>query len=157
MATAVASDKLNLDIDPRHQNPMIVRLINMVMQRGKQNLARNIVYKALEISADRLKADPIDVLTQVVKNVSPILEVKSQRVGGATFQIPIEVRGTRQLTLAFRWLIAAAKARTGKPMAEKLADEFTDAYNNQGNAVRRREETHKMAEANRAFAHYARR
>jgi small subunit ribosomal protein S7 len=124
------------------------------MRRGKKSIATTLVYDALEIMGERTGKNPVDVFEQALKNVGPVMEVRPRRVGGATYQVPMEVPGSRRMTLAMRWVIDASKGRTGKSFAEKLSAELLDAYNNQGNAVRKREETHKMAEANRAFSHY---
>jgi len=125
------------------------------MERGKKTVAQSIVYGALEIVKEKSKQDPLAVFDAAMKNVAPILEVKSKRVGGANYQIPVEVRGERRIALAMRWLIGAAKTKKGRPMREKLAQEFMEASMNQGDAVKKRADVHRMAEANRAFAHYA--
>lgn len=125
------------------------------MQNGKKSVAQKIVYSAFDILKEKTKKNPIEVFEGAMKNVSPLLEIKSKRVGGANYQVPMPVRGDRKNALAFRWLIAAAKARKGKPMREKLALELLDAYNKEGAAVRKRDDVHRMAEANRAFAHFA--
>jgi len=124
------------------------------MRRGKKSTATHLVYDALEIIGERTGKNPVDVFEQALKNVGPVMEVRPRRVGGATYQVPMEVPSSRRMTLAMRWVIDASKGRTGKSFSEKLSAELLDAYNNQGNAVRKREETHKMAEANRAFSHY---
>jgi len=140
--------------DPQYQSFTVARVINGVMTRGKKSLAQAIVYKALDIVAKQVKKDPVDTLEQALKNVTPLLEVKPRRVGGATYQVPIEVRVDRGRSLAMRWLVRSARARGGKSMAEKLAAEVMDAAQGQGAAIKKREDTHKMAEANRAFVHY---
>ena len=140
--------------DVRFQNVVISSFINRIMRRGKKSVATTLVYDALEIMGERTGKNPVDVFEQALKNVGPVMEVRPRRVGGATYQVPMEVPGSRRMTLAMRWVIDASKGRTGKSFAEKLSAELLDAYNNQGNAVRKREETHKMAEANRAFSHY---
>ena len=140
--------------DVRYQNVVISSFINRIMRRGKKSTATTLVYDALEIMGERTGKNPVDVFEQALKNVGPVMEVRPRRVGGATYQVPMEVPGSRRMTLAMRWVIDASKVRTGKSFAEKLSAELLDAYNNQGNAVRKREETHKMAEANRAFSHY---
>lgn len=140
--------------DAKYSNTTVARLINRVMTRGKRSLAEGIVYDALQVIEQREGKDPVTVLEQAVKAATPLLEVKPRRVGGATYQVPVEVRPTRSLSLALRWLVAAARARSGKTMAEKLAMELSDASRGQGATVKKREDTHKMAEANRAFAHY---
>ncbi len=141
--------------DPKFSNKTISRFINMMIEDGKKWNAESIVYGALNIVAQKTqKSDPVEVLTKAVDNVRPLLELKSRRVGGATYQIPIEVRGDRGASLALRWIRNAARNRKGKPMQQKLADEILEAFNGQGTAVKKREEVHKMAEANRAFSHY---
>jgi len=140
--------------DARYNNLIVARLINKVMLNGKKATAERIVYDALQIMEQHERQAPVTVLEQAVKNATPVLEVKPRRVGGATYQVPVEVRPTRSLSLAMRWLIKSARARTGKSMAQKLAAELTDASRGQGATVKKREDTHKMAEANRAFAHY---
>jgi small subunit ribosomal protein S7 len=124
------------------------------MERGKKGLARGIVYQAFDIIEDKFHRNPSEVFNQAIRNVTPVLEVRPRRVGGATYQIPIEIRGDRRQSLAIRWLLKAAQARSGKTMAEKLAHELWDASQNTGAAVKKKEDTHRMAEANKAFAHY---
>lgn len=140
--------------DSKYSNLNISRFINKIMICGKKATAELIVYGALGIIEQQQKTDPAVVLEQAIKNVTPLLQVKARRVGGATYQVPVEVAADRGLSLAIRWLIASARARQGKSMAEKLAAEFTDAFKGQGPTIKKREDTHKMAEANRAFAHY---
>jgi len=140
--------------DPKYQNLLVGAFINKTMQRGKKSLAERIVYEALDLVAQKMKRDPVEVFEQAVRNASPVVEVRPRRVGGATYQVPIEVPAHRRVSLAMRWILAAARARTGRPMAERLAAEIMDAANNTGVAVKRREDTHRMAEANKAFAHY---
>lgn len=142
--------------DRIYDNQLVQRLINKVMKNGKKSVAEALVYKAIESAAKQTKKDGIDVLETAIKNITPVLEVKSRRIGGATYQIPFEVRGTRQIHLALMWIIQAARSRKGKDFASALADEIIAAYNNTGESVKKREDTHKMAEANRAFAHLAR-
>jgi small subunit ribosomal protein S7 len=125
-----------------------------MMHNGKKSLAQRIMYDALDLVAERAKREPVEVFEQALKNVMPMIEVKPRRVGGSTYQVPIEVEPYRRLTLAMRWIIQAARARGGRGMSEKLAAELMDAAQNQGAAVKRREDTHRMAEANRTFAHY---
>jgi len=141
--------------DPRCGSLVVAKLVNYIMQNGKKSVAQKIVYSAFDILKEKTKKNPIEVFEGAMKNVSPLLEIKSKRVGGANYQVPMPVRGDRKNALAFRWLIAAAKARKGKPMREKLALELLDAYNKEGAAVRKRDDVHRMAEANRAFAHFA--
>ncbi len=140
--------------DAKHNNITVARLINKVILNGKKTTAERIVYQALEIVEKREGREPVSVLEAAVHNATPLLEVKPRRVGGATYQVPVEVRQGRNTALAIRWLLKSARVRTGKSMAEKLASELIDASKGQGAAVKKREDTHKMAEANRAFAHY---
>ena len=141
--------------DPKFGNKTISRFVNMLMIDGKKWNAESIVYGSLEVVAQKTqKADPLEVLNKAVDNVRPLLELKSRRVGGATYQIPVEVKGDRGVSLALRWIRNAARGRKGKPMQQRLADEILDAYHGQGTAVKKKEEIHKMAEANRAFSHY---
>ncbi|HEY55359.1 MAG TPA: 30S ribosomal protein S7 [Dehalococcoidia bacterium] len=140
--------------DAKYHNEIVARLINRVMKWGKKSTAEAVVYSALDIMEKKGAKEPVTVLEQAVKNVTPQLEVKPRRVGGATYQVPVEVRPERGLSLALRWLVASARARGGKSMAEKLAAELGDASQGQGVTAKKREDTHRMAEANRAFAHY---
>jgi small subunit ribosomal protein S7 len=140
--------------DPRYNNVQLQSFINRVMKDGKKSVAAHVIYEALDMIGERTKKDPIEMFEQVLRNVAPAMEVRPRRVGGATYQVPMEVAPDRQFALATRWLIAAARGRSGKNFAEKLAAECMDALNKTGNAVKKREETHKMAEANRAFSHY---
>ena len=129
---------------------------NKVMLHGKKSVAEKIVYQALATAGERLNRDGLEVFEQALRNSSPTIEVKPKRVGGSTYQVPVEVKADRRIALAIRWLLTAARSRSGKPMFERLAAELMDAYNNTGATVKRREEVHRMAEANRAFSHYAR-
>ena len=140
--------------DAKYQNVTVARLINKVMMRGQKRGAERIMYGALQIMEQKEQKPPVTILEQAVRNASPLLQVKSRRVGGATYQVPVEVRPERSLSLAMRWLVKSARARAGKSMAEKLAAELIDASKGQGATVKKRDDTHKMAEANRAFAHY---
>ncbi len=140
--------------DPRYSNVTVQRLINKIMLSGKKATAEGIVYGAMEIMEARMKKPALEVLEQGVRNATPMIEVRPRRVGGATYQVPMEIREDRRMALALRWLIASARKRSGKTMADKLASELMDAFQNQGATVKKREDTHKMAEANRAFAHY---
>ncbi len=140
--------------DAKFGSETVARVINKIMLNGKKSVAESIVYDALDIMEQREKQDPVGMLKQAIRNATPLLEVKPRRVGGATYQVPVEVRRGRDTTLAIRWLIKAARARTGRSTAEKLASELIDGAKSQGAAVKKREDTHKMAEANRAFAHY---
>jgi small subunit ribosomal protein S7 len=133
---------------------VVTTLVNMIMERGKRTVAQRIVYTAFERVSEKVgKGDPVDLIMGALENVRPKLEVKSRRVGGATYQVPVEVSFERQQSLAFRWMVGAARKRKGVPMNEALADEIVDAYNNTGAIVKKKEETHRMAQANRAFAH----
>jgi small subunit ribosomal protein S7 len=140
--------------DVRYNSVLVTGFVNRMMRRGKRSTGTRVVYGAFDLITARAKRDPLEVFEQAVKNASPMLEVKPRRVGGATYQVPVEVGTERRTALAMRWLLAAARSRGGKSMSEKLAGELLDAANNTGSAIKRREETHKMAEANRAFAHY---
>jgi small subunit ribosomal protein S7 len=141
--------------DPRFHSPLVTRLVNTVMERGKRTLAQRIVYGAFDrIVTKNPAANPLEVLQRAVDNVKPRLEVKARRVGGATYQVPLEVPPDRQMALAMRWLVDFADARKGVPMGEALAAEIMDAYQGQGNAIRKRDDVHKMAQANKAFAHF---
>ncbi len=140
--------------DPRYNNRVMAKFINSVMTRGKKSLAEKIVYTALDSVESRMKRPALDVFEQAMRNVTPVIEVKPRRVGGSTYQVPVEIRGDRRQALAIRWIIRSARARSGRSMAEKLAAEFMDAANNTGATVRRREEVHRMAESNKAFSHY---
>ena len=140
--------------DVRYNSEQVQSFINRVMKSGKKSTASRVVYGAFELIEERIKQSPLEVFEKAMKNVSPVMEVKPRRVGGATYQVPMEVPAHRRFALATRWIIAASRARSGKSFAEKLAGELIDAANSQGASVRRREETHKMAEANRAFSHY---
>ncbi len=139
--------------DPKYGSEQLAKFINMVMKSGKKSTAERIVYGALEHVSAR-KAEPLATLDQALENTRPLVEVKSRRVGGATYQVPVEVRPVRQNALAMRWMIDAARARSEKSMAERLAGELMDAADNRGNAVKKREDVHRMAEANKAFSHY---
>ena len=140
--------------DPVYQNPLVTQLINKVLLHGKKTVAEHTVYKALEIISERTSNDPVITLKKAVENVRPMLEVRSRRVGGATYQVPVEVRPNRGTTLALRWLVNFSRARRENSMSERLVAEIMDAANGAGASVKRREDMHKMAEANRAFAHY---
>jgi small subunit ribosomal protein S7 len=140
--------------DPKFGSEVLSRFMNAVMYDGKKSVAETIVYGALDLVENRAKAEPLGVFTQALDNVSPSIEVRSRRVGGATYQVPVEVRPERRQALAIRWLIIAARARNEKTMVERLSGELLDASNNRGTAVKKREDTHRMAEANRAFSHY---
>jgi small subunit ribosomal protein S7 len=140
--------------DPKYQNIVIAKFVNRLMSQGKKSTAQGVFYDAFEILAKQQK-DPLQVFDEAIRNVSPIVEVKSKRIGGANYQVPREVRGERKLSLAIRWIIEAAKSKKGKPMAEKLAEELLLAAKNEGNAIKKKLDMHRMAEANKAFAHFA--
>jgi len=140
--------------DPRYQSVLVSHLINVIMYSGKKSTAEGIVYGAIEVLENRTKKPGIEALEQAIRNATPMIEVRPRRVGGATYQVPMEIREDRRLALALRWLIQNSRKRAGKSMVDKLSAELFDAHNNQGNTVKKREDTHKMAEANRAFAHY---
>ena len=140
--------------DARYDNVTVAKFINKIMTCGKKSTAEKIVYSALASIEARESKDPVTVLEQAVRNATPQLEVKSRRIGGATYQVPVEVRPERSLSLSIRWLVASARARPGKSMIEKLAGELSDAAKGQGVTIKKRDDTHRMAEANRAFAHY---
>ena len=140
--------------DARYNNKNVAVFINKVMQRGKKSVAERIMYDALERLEQQTSRNPLDIFEQAVRNATPAIEVKPRRVGGATYQVPVDIRAERRLALAMRWLLRAARARGGRSMAEKLAAELLDAASGQGATIKRREDTHRMAEANRAFVHY---
>jgi len=140
--------------DPLYNSTLVSRFTNNLMKRGKKSVAQKILYDSFAIIGEKVGKPPLEVFNRAIENVKPDLEVKSRRVGGATYQVPIEVRSERKIALAIRWLITYANARHGKSMGEKLADEFIDAYNNTGATIKKKEDTRKMAEANKAFAHY---
>ena len=146
--------KRELFQDARYQSVLVSRLINKIMLCGKKSTSESIVYDALQTIEQRMNKPPVAVLEQAVRNATPLLEVKPRRVGGATYQVPVEVRPDRSLSLAMRWLVKSTRARAGKSMGEKLAAELIDAAQQQGATIKKREDTHRMAEANRAFAHY---
>ena len=140
--------------DPKYGSVLIAKFINNLMRQGKKSTAERVLYEALEIVERRTKEEPAKMFEQALENVRPVTEVRSARVGGSTYQVPIEVRPRRQMALAMRWVIAFSKKRDGKTMAEKMAAEIIDASHNRGASVKKREDTHKMAEANKAFSHY---
>ena len=140
--------------DPIYNSKVVTKLVNQIMQKGKKGTAQNILYGAFDMVKEKTGKDPMEVYNEALENIKPALEVKSRRVGGSNYQVPIEVNDERAQTLALRWLVNYAKLRNGKGMAEKLANEIIDAANGTGGAVKKREDTHKMAEANKAFAHY---
>jgi small subunit ribosomal protein S7 len=140
--------------DPKFGNQMLARFINMIMKSGKKSVAERIVYGALDRIQERASGDPVETLDKALDNVRPLVEVKSRRVGGATYQVPVEVRAARRTTLAMRWVIDASRTRSEKSMALRLAGELLDAADNRGTAVKKKDDVHRMAEANKAFAHY---
>lgn len=140
--------------DPMYNSKLVTRLINQIMKDGKKGVAQSILYKAFDLVKERTNQDPMEVFDQALKNIMPVLEVRARRVGGANYQVPVEVRPERRTTLGLRWLVNYARLRGEKTMVERLANEIIDAANNTGAAVKKREDTHKMAEANKAFAHY---
>jgi small subunit ribosomal protein S7 len=140
--------------DPKYRNETVAKFINVVMKSGKKSTAEKIVYGAFDVMNERGKKDPLALFTQALDNVRPLVEVKSRRVGGATYQVPVEVRADRQMALAMRWITEAARTRAGKSMGVRLADELMEAADKRGNAVKKREDVHRMAEANKAFSHY---
>ena len=146
--------KRPIDVDPVYGSPVVTQLVNKILMDGKKQTAQRIVYTALEGCREKTGTDPVVTLKRALDNVKPALEVRSRRVGGATYQVPVEVRGTRSMTLALRWLVSYSQARREKTMAERLMNEVLDASNGLGAAVKKREDTHKMAESNKAFAHY---
>jgi len=154
MSRRYKPEKFEIFPDVRYNSVNVQSFINRVMRTGKKSVAATLVYNAMEMIEERTKRNPLEIFDQAFKNVSPVMEVKPRRVGGATYQVPMEVPPHRRFALASRWIIQAAKDRSGKAFSEKLAGELIDAANNAGAAIRKREETHKMAEANRAFSHY---
>ncbi|MGD8559839.1 MAG: 30S ribosomal protein S7 [Gammaproteobacteria bacterium] len=140
--------------DPKYRDGTVAKFINILMMNGKKSVAEQIVYNALDQVVDKLKGEPIELLNQALDNVRPMVEVKSRRVGGATYQVPVEVRANRRTALAMRWIVEAARKRGEKSMERRLAGELLDAADNRGSAVKKREDVHRMAEANKAFAHY---
>jgi small subunit ribosomal protein S7 len=154
MARRNRAPKRYIESDVKYNSQLVSSFINKLMKNGKKTVAMTIFYKALNLAEERTKKPGIEIFEQAIKNVTPVIEVRPRRVGGATYQVPLEVRPERRRSLAIRWLVSSARDRSGKSMVEKLAAEFIDAANNQGVTVKKREDTHKMAEANRAFAHY---
>jgi small subunit ribosomal protein S7 len=148
------AEKRDILPDPKYGNVVVTKLMNSIMRAGKKSVAEKIVYGAFDVIESKTRQSPVAVFEQALENVMPSIEVRSRRVGGATYQVPVEVRNERRQTLGIRWLIAAARGRNEKTMIDRLSAELLDAANNRGNAVKKREDTHRMAEANRAFAHY---
>ncbi len=154
MSRRRAQIKRQVEVDPVYGTRVITKFINSLMLDGKKTVAEKIVYKTFEIIKEKSKQDPLDVFNEAIKNVRPNLEVKSRRVGGATYQVPVEVRSDRGQALAIRWLIESSKKRGDKTMQERLSKEFLDASTNKGNAIKKKEDVHKMSESNKAFAHF---
>ena len=144
-----------IEPDPKYGNITVAKFVNYVMKKGKKSTARKVVYKTFDTIEHKFKQDPLVVFDTAIKNIGPTLEVKSRRIGGATYQVPREVRGERRQALAFRWILDAARGKKGKPMHEKLAEELVAAAKNEGLSVKKKLDTHRMAEANKAFAHFA--
>jgi small subunit ribosomal protein S7 len=154
MSRRHSAEKREVIPDPKFGDIVVTKFMNSIMYEGKKSVAETIVYGAFEQVEARMKSSPLDVFKQALENVAPAIEVRSRRVGGATYQVPVEVRMERRQALAIRWIITAARGRNDKTMVERLSAELMDAANNRGNAVKKREDTHRMAEANRAFSHY---
>ena len=154
MSRARHIKKRRITPDPKFHSQLVARFINSIMKDGKKSLAESILYKALDIIQTKIKEEPLQVFKQAVYNTKPVLEVKSRRVGGSTYQIPVEVRPDRRVALSIRWLISFARQRNEHSMQERLAAELLDAYNKRGATIKKKEDTHRMAEANKAFAHY---
>ncbi len=150
------SFKRPLEPDIRYSNVMVTKMINKIMRGGKKRLAETLVYDAFEAMEAKMKQPALEIFEAAIKNVAPQVQVKAKRIGGATYQVPIEVRGDRKIHLAMTWILGAARSKKGRPFDVKLAAELMDAFNNTGDAMKKREDTHKMAEANKAFAHFAR-
>ena len=150
------SFKRDITPDIKYNNVMVARMINKVMHSGKKRLAEGLMYGAMEEIERKLKTDPVEVFETAIKNVSPAVQVKAKRIGGATYQVPMEVRGDRKIHLAMTWILTAARGKSGRSFDLLLATELMDAYNSTGDAMKKKEDTHKMAEANKAFAHFAR-
>lgn len=147
--------KILIEPDRKYSSLLVTQFINKVMESGKKTIAEKIVYNALEKAGKKLGKPSLEVLTTVIDNAGPQLELKSRRIGGANYQVPFEVKGERKVALAFRWIIDAARRGKGKPMEDKLTEEIINAFNNTGTAIKKKQDTHKMAEANKAFAHFA--
>ncbi len=147
--------KKRVILDPKHKNPVVGKFVSRMMEKGKKSVSFSTIYDALDMIQQKVSGkDPLEVFQKALENVKPVVEVKSRRVGGATLQVPVEIREERRDALAMRWIIGFSRARHGRSMAEKLAAELVDAFNNTGSAIKKKEDTHKMAEANKAFAHY---
>lgn len=150
------SFKRELTPDVKYNNVLVTKFINKLMWDGKKRLSESLVYSAFDIVAEKSKADPVEVFETAIKNVSPVLQVRARRIGGATYQVPMEVRGDRRAHYAIMWIVGSARAKSGKSFDVLLAEELLNAYNNTGEAIKKKEDTHRMAEANKAFAHFAR-
>lgn len=150
------SFKRSLQPDLHYNNLLVTKMVNKIMKDGKKRLAETLLYKALESAEAKGKQPALEIFEGAIKNVSPAVQVKAKRIGGATYQVPMEVRGDRKIHLAMTWILTAARTKSGKSFDQLLADELLNAYNNQGDAIKKREDTHRMAEANKAFAHFAR-
>ncbi len=144
-----------IEPDPKYSNVTIAKFVNYVMKKGKKSVARGVVYRTFDLLEKKYQQDPLNVFETAMRNIGPTLEVKSRRIGGATYQVPREVRGERKQALAFRWILGAARAKKGKPMHERLAEELLAATKNEGTAIKKKQDTHRMAEANKAFAHFS--
>lgn len=140
--------------DPVYNDKVVTKLVNQVMLDGKKSIAQGIVYEAFKTASEKVGAEPMEMFTQALNNIMPVVEVKARRIGGANYQVPLEIRAERRQTLGIRWLVIAARKRSEREMSSRLSAELVDAFNNTGNAVKKKEETHRMAEANKAFAHY---
>jgi small subunit ribosomal protein S7 len=154
MARRRVAAKREILPDPKYNSNLVSRFVSVILKDGKKSTAERVFYGALDILKDKTGSDPLKVFKTAVENVKPVLEVKPKRVGGATYQVPMEVKPNRKVALALRWIVSYARARKEKTMQERLAGEFMDAFNNTGSSIKKKEDTHKMAEANRAFAHY---
>lgn len=154
MARRREAQKREILPDPKYNSKLVSKFINVILKNGKRSTAERICYGAFDILKEKTETDPIKVFKTAIENAKPLLEVKPRRVGGATYQVPVEVRLNRKIALAFRWIVEYSRARKEKTMSERLAGELLDAYNNTGATIKKKEDTHKMAEANRAFAHY---
>lgn len=148
------AEKRTVVPDPKYKSAAVSRFVNILMTQGKKSKAERILYRCLDILAQKTGKPPLEVFQKALDNVRPLLEIKPRRIGGATYQVPVEVRSERGISIAMRWIRNFARTKKGKPMEIKLSDEMLDAYNSQGSAIKKREDTHKMAEANKAFAHY---
>ena len=154
MSRKRSAPKKNLVIDPKYKSTIIPKLINLIMHDGKKTIAEKIVYDAMEKIKSKSKNEPIDIFNEAINNIRPTVEVRSRRVGGATYQVPVEVKANRSQALAIRWLINASRKRKDKKMSDKIFNEIYDAYQNKGSAIKKKEDMHKMAESNKAFAHF---